>query len=327
MSQARALPRRTLLRAAAAASLLPAPLLLRAQDHFPSRPVKIIVPLPAGGAADVSARILAETMQAPLGAGATVIVDNRPGGLYQIGMQALTSAPADGHTLIHLNPTMCALQATHGKFDLRSLSMIGLMGSTDAILLASGSAPFKTAKEMVEWSRNNPGKLSYGVIGPGGIEHMIMLLIARQGGFSAQMVPFKGGPDGGLALAQGEVMVMMLNPVVYAMFKDKLRPLGMIRNARGQSMPELPTLKEQGIDVPEVNLWGGLAAPAGTPAPVIAKLEKALATTVQDPALKKRYEPIGLYPQFKGSQDFARLVAADIGWMEETARMANLKIA
>jgi tripartite-type tricarboxylate transporter receptor subunit TctC len=325
MSPCTPLSRRALLRAATAAALVPSPLLLRAQDS--SRPIKIIVPLPAGGAADVSARILAETMQAQMGGGATVIVDNRPGGLYQIGMQALTSAPADGHTLIHLNPTMCAVQATHGKYDLRPLAMIGLMGSTDCILLASNSAPFKTAKEMVEWARANPGKLSYGSIGQGGIEHMIMLLIAKQGGFDAQMVPFKGGPDGALAVAQGEVMVMPLNPVVYLMFKDKLRALGAVRTTRGQSMPELPTLKEQGIDVPEVNLWGGLAAPAGTPAAVIARLEKALAGAVQGPALKKRYEPIGLYPRFASGQEFAQLVSADLNWMNDVARTANLKMS
>jgi tripartite-type tricarboxylate transporter receptor subunit TctC len=264
-------------------------------------------------------------MQAQMGGGASLIVDNRPGGLYQIGMQALTSAPADGYTLLHLNPTMCAVQATQGKFDLRTLSMIGMNGTTDSILLASNNAPFKTAKEMVEWARANPGKLTYGSIGQGGMEHLIMLTIGKAGGFTGTMVPFKGGPDGGLALAQGEVMVMPLNPVVYAMFKDKLRPLGAIRNTRGTGLPDLPTLKEQGVDSPEVLLWGGLAAPAGTPAAVLAKLEKMLAAAVQDPGLKKRYEPIGLQPQFVGSQELARLVGSDLAWMNEIAKAANLK--
>ena len=113
-------------------SMLPMPLIAAAQAAFPNKSVRIIVPLPASGAADVSVRILTEFMQQPLGQ--SLVVENRPGGIYQIGMQAITSAPADGHTLIHLNATMCAVQASLKRFDmLKQLIPVGYMGSTDAM--------------------------------------------------------------------------------------------------------------------------------------------------------------------------------------------------
>lgn len=314
--------RRTLLRATAAASLLPAPFLLRAQGNFPSRPVKIIVPLPASGAADISARILGEHMQAALGQ--PVVVENKPGGLFAIGMQALTGAPADGYTLMHLNPVMCSVQVVHKKYDLRQLTPVGLMGATDMLIMASAKAPFKTLPEMIQWARANPGKLNCGSLGPGSLEHLTMVALSRKADFTATNVPFKGGPDGALALAQDEIHVMPLAAPLYVQFKGRMVPLAVNRDTRSSFVPEAPTIKELGLDVPPVTYWGALVAAPGTPPAVAAVLGEAMAAAVGSPELKKRFAPMGLEAQFRSGEELQRLISRELAWMGEAAQAAQI---
>lgn len=142
MNAANPLRRRQMIQAMAA-SVLPAPFLAGAQAGYPSKPVRIVVPLPAGGAADVSARILAEVMQGSFGQ--PIAVDNRPGGAFAIGIQQLTSAPPDGTTLLHVNTTMCAIQVAYKRYDMtRQMVPVAFMGATDGVLVAAPNAPFKT---------------------------------------------------------------------------------------------------------------------------------------------------------------------------------------
>lgn len=306
------------------ASLLP--MHAWAQAAFPNKPVRIIVPLPASGAADVSVRILGEYIQGPLGQ--SVMVENKPGGIYQIGMQSATSAPADGYTLIHLNATMCAVQASLKRFDLlKQLVPVGLLGSTDALLCIANNAPFKALPEMISWAKANPGKLAYGSTGPGSMEHLTMVSILEKAGISGNNIPFKGGPDGALALAQGEIQVMPLPAPLLVQFKDKFRPITTLLDQRTAFLPDLPTAKELGLDIPTVQYWGGLAAPAGTPKAVIETLEKALGAAVNNPGLRQRYVPVGLTARFAGSQEFTRMIDNDLKWLGDAVKAANLQLS
>ena len=320
-----ALTRRQTLQALGA-SLLPIPLIAAAQAAFPNKPVRIIVPLPASGAADVSVRILTEFLQQPLGQ--SLVVENRPGGIYQIGIQAITSAPADGYTLIHLNATMCAVQASLKRFDmLKQLIPVGYMGSTDAMLCIANNAPFKTTQEMVAWAKANPGKLNYGSTGPGSMEHLSMVSIMQRVGITGNNIPFKGGPDGALALAQGEIHAMPLAAPLIIQFKDKFKPVIALSEQRSGFLPDLPTAKEQGLDIPTVNYWGGLAAPAGTPASVIETLEKAMSVAVNNPALVQKYVPLGLNAKFAGSASFKATIEKDLQWLGDAVKSANLQLS
>jgi len=310
---------------AAGASLLPAPWAVLAQAAFPVKPIRIIVPVPASGAADVSVRILAEFMQPHLGQ--SIVVDNKPGGLYTIGMQGITSSPADGYTLIHLNATMCAVQASLKKFDmLRQLVPIGLMGAADVVLAVSANAPFKTMPELIAWNRANPGKFNYGSLGPGSMEHLVMVSILGKDAAVANNIPFKGGPDGAMALAQGEIQAMTLAAALLVQFKDKFRAIGTLMDQRSALLPDLPTAREQGVDVPIVQYWGGLAAPAGTPKPVVDALEKALAAAIAHPGMRQRYAPLGMAPRFAGAQEFTRMIESDLKWLGESVKSANLDL-
>ncbi len=320
-----ALTRRQTLQALGA-SLLPMPLIAAAQAAFPNKPVRIIVPLPASGAADVSVRILTEFMQQPLGQ--SIVVENRPGGIYQIGIQAITSAPADGYTLIHLNATMCAVQASLKRFDmLKQLIPVGLMGSTDAMLCIANNAPFKTTQEMVAWGKANPGKLNYGSTGPGSMEHLSMVSIMQRVGITGNNIPFKGGPDGALALAQGEIQAMALPAPLIIQFRDKIKPVIALTEQRIGFLPDLPTAKEQGLDIPTVNYWGGLAVPVGTPTAVVETLEKAMSVAVNNPALSQRYIPLGLNARFAGGAAFKTIIERDLQWLGDAVKSANLQLS
>jgi len=307
-------------------SLLPMPLITAAQAAFPNKPIRIIVPLPASGAADVSVRMLAESLQQPLGQ--SILVENKPGGVYQIGVQAVASAPADGYTLIHLNATMCAVQASLKRFDmLKQFIPVGYMGSTDTMLCISNSAPFKTTQEMIAWGKANPGKLNFGSTGPGSMEHLSMVSIMQRVGITGSNIPFKGGPDGALALAQGEIHAMPLAAPLIIQFKDKFKPIIALSEQRTPFLPDLPTAKEQGMDIPTVNYWGGLAAPAGTPASVIETLEKAMSVAVNNPALVQKYVPLGLMAKFAGSASFKATIEKDLQWLGEAVKSANLQLS
>jgi tripartite-type tricarboxylate transporter receptor subunit TctC len=308
------------------AGLLPMPLISAAQAAFPNKPVRIIVPLPASGAADVSVRILGEYMQEPLGQ--SLVVENRPGGIYQIGMQGILSAPADGYTLIHLNATMCAVQASLKRFDmLKQLTPVGMMGSTDAMLFIAGNAPFKSLQEMISWAKANSGKLNYGSTGPGSMEHLTMVSLLERAGINGNNIPFKGGPDGALALAQGEVHVMPLAAPFLIQFKDKIKPVSTLSDQRSGFVPDLPTAREQGLDIPTVNYWGGLAAPIGTPKSAIDALERALGAAVNNPALAQRYVPVGLIAKFAGAEAFRGMIEKDLKWLGEAVKSANLQLS
>ena len=320
-----ALNRRKTLQALGA-SLLPMPLIAAAQAAFPNKPVRIIVPLPASGAADVSVRMLGEFLQQPLGQ--SIVVENRPGGVYQIGVQAVATAPADGYTLIHLNATMCAVQASLKRFDmLKQFIPVGYMGSTDTMLCIANSAPFKTTQEMIAWGKANPGKINYGSTGPGSMEHLSMVSIMQRVGITGNNIPFKGGPDGALALAQGEIHAMPLAAPLIIQFKDKFKPIIALSEQRIPFLPDLPTAKEQGMDIPTVNYWGGLAAPAGTPASVIETLEKAMSVAVNNPALVQKYVPLGLMAKFAGSASFKATIEKDLQWLGEAVKSANLQLS
>jgi tripartite-type tricarboxylate transporter receptor subunit TctC len=223
---------------------------------------------------------------------------------------------------------MCAVQASLKRFDmLKQFIPVGYMGATDTMLCISNSAPFKTTQEMIAWGKANPGKLNYGSTGPGSMEHLSMVSIMQRVGITGSNIPFKGGPDGALALAQGEIHAMPLAAPLIIQFKDKFKPIIALSEQRIPFLPDLPTAKEQGMDIPTVNYWGGLAAPAGTPASVIETLEKAMSVAVNNPALVQKYVPLGLMAKFAGSASFKATIEKDLQWLGEAVKSANLQLS
>ncbi len=313
--------RRQLLRASAALAAGVA-LPLNAQES--KAPLRVIVPLPAGGVADTSVRFFGEQWTAQTRQ--SVVVDNRPGGSYLIGAQQLLQAPADGSTLLHLNSSMVAAQATFQRFDmLKQMATIGMMGTTPGALFVNANSPINSIKDLLDWIRANPGRLNYGAV-TGAVEHLQMINWLRRNNLTGTMVAFKGGPDSMTALAQNEIhMALSALPLIIP-FKGKIKPIAIWTEQRAPMTPDVPTFREQGLtDLPELNYWGSLAAPAATPAATIAALNKSMVEVMKVPALIAKFAAQGMVAKTSTPEAMAKLIADELKWQTPLAAELNLK--
>lgn len=316
-----AFDRRRFIQAGAALSGATALNLARAQDA--RGPLRIIVPLPAGGVADASVRFL--TDQWTIATKQPVVVDNRPGGNYLIGVQQLLNAPADGGTCMHLNPSMSATQVTFRQFDMtRQLTPIGMIGTTPGAFFVSANSPFQSVRDVLDWVRANPGKANFGATA-GGIEHMVSITLLKRAGLSATLIPFKGGPDICTALAQNEIHFAITALPLVIPFKGRIRPLAVMSEQRSPLMGDLPSYRELGIDSPELNFWGALAAPAGTPPATVAAMNKVLAEVVKAPTVIAKYAAQGMVAASNTPEAMARIIADEVKWMGPVSAELNLK--
>lgn len=333
MTHSCASTRRTLLKlaTAAVAATAGAPLgrLARAADKFPSRPLKIVVPLPAGGVADAVVRVQAQQLEKLLKQ--TVIVDNRPGGSFVLGMNAMAAAPADGYTLLAINNSMLAAQVTLNKLNLlKSLVPISRSADTQAVLLASNKSGFKTVAELLAHAKANPGQLSYGVGGGAGVvEHLVTVAIEHAAGFKSAMIPFKGSVDGITALVQGEIQFEMV-PLPLAMQfipKGLVRPLAVFSAKRLKELPDVPTLAEAGVAINPFTYWSGFAVSAGTPPELVQELHHAIAEVNANPEVQAKLQAIGASAASSESPAaFTKEIAAELERMAAAMKAGNIKI-
>lgn len=294
---------------------------------FPKGPVKFILPVAAGGAADVSTRPLALELEKSLKQ--PVIVDNKPGGLFQIGMQTLLQAPADGHSLIYLFNSMASVQAVHKRFDLnRQLIPVTQTTVMPMVMLAPANSRFKNLADMMAYGRANPGKLSYASLGPGSMEHLKAVQVERAAGIQAENVPYKSGPDMIKALMGGEVdFVLTAASFAYTFApKGQVRVFAVFDTKRMREMADVPTITEAGVNVPPLNFWGGYGVHADTPPAVVQRLFDELSAVATSPSVRERMVQVGITPTTsKSVQDFRKLIADDVAWMTDVAKSLNIK--
>lgn len=300
-----------------------------AQETYPGKgPVKVIVPLPAGGAADASVRLLTATMQNSLKQ--SFVVDNRPGGSFVIGMQAIAQAPADGYTLMHIYPGMLAAQTALKKYDLlKTLTPISLMGSMPAVLVVPATSPYKSVKDLVNAGAAKPGGLNYGSVGPGTIEHLWASNFSKHNHLDAVHVPFKGMPDAITALVSSEIQFLPLAMALTLQFvqKNMVRPLAVLDTQRHPALPNVPTIKEAGYNEPPLVFWGGLAAPKGTPPAIVEKLREHVAAAVATDDLKSKFQAMGTTPLSSPTpQSFEQMMVQELGWLTEAVKGADLQM-
>ncbi len=272
-----------------------------AQDKFPSKPIRMIVPFAVGGPSDIVARILGARMTESLGQ--QVIVDNRAGAGGKIGSEAVAKAPPDGYTLglatVSTHSINPSLYKTIGYDPVKDFEAVGLIGDIPLLLSVHKSVAAKNVKELIALIKASPGKFSYGSPGLGSMGHLCNeALKTRVGGMDVAHVPYRGGGQMMNDLVAGQIpMVFEGTPTSLPQIEaGAIRPLASGSVTRTRSLPDLPTMREEGFEGFECSAWFGLFAPAKTPAPIIAQLNAALTTALQDPVVAQRMRDVGVDP-------------------------------
>lgn len=288
-----------LLRSAAAGLALLAGL-ASAQD-FPNRPIRIVVPFPPGGPTDVSTRLIAVEMQRVLGQ--TVLVDNKPGAAGALGVDAVAKSPPDGYTLgiSGVGPTilLAALDPKLPYKPLKDLAFVGHTGAGELFFVARQGLPVATLPELLSLAKAKPGGLSYASAGSGGPVNVSFELLKGMAGIELLHVPYKGDPPALSDLLGGQVDLGLLSSTAALSHVKggRLKALAAAGATRSKIFPDLPTAAESGLPGYEAGVWTLLVAPAGTPAPAIARLNAALAAALRSPGLRNKYEQMGIVPQ------------------------------
>lgn len=267
---------------------------------YPKRPIKLVVPFPAGGTTDIVARILAEHASRRLGQ--QMIAENRAGAGGNIGTAAVANAPADGYTLSLCTIGTCAINlamyANPGYDIARDFSPVGLVGGVTNVLAVNPAVPARNVKELVALAKARPNALSYGSSGYGSSPHLAGELLKAMAGVEMTHVPYKGSAPAIIDLRGGQIQLFFDNaPSILPHVKaGALKAFATTGSKRSRALPDVPTMEEAGFPGFVIEPWWGVIAPAKTPADAIAKLNKVINEVVADPAVIKRFEEIDLNP-------------------------------
>jgi len=308
---ARPTRRAALLLAAASLAALAAPAL--AQSAWPSRPVRIIVPYPAGGVGDIGTRAFAQRLAARIGQ--QVVVENIPGGTQVVGMQALVKSPPDGHTLILASPTSLVLNPVlrlQLPYAADKLTLVSRLFSSPLFIISSNKLPASSVRELVAYAKANPEAVNYVSTGEGSATHLATALFAQLTGVKMKHVPYKGSAQANGDLVSGEVHVHFdPGAGTLALVNDgRLKALAVSGAQRSRTLPNVPTVIESGVPYDVVSWWG-LAAPEGTPKVVADQIAAAVALAMTDASLHE--QGLNLAIDYAGStpDEFTSFVAGE----------------
>jgi tripartite-type tricarboxylate transporter receptor subunit TctC len=268
-----------------------------AEAAFPVRPVRFIVPFAPGGSTDTLARTLAQRLSDAFGQ--QVVVDNRAGGNGNIGTEIVARAVPDGHTIVlgyianlGIGPSLYASL----PFDpLKDFAPVTLLAVSPNILVAHPAVPVKTVKELIAYTRANPQKVNYASAAVASLGHLAGELLNSSAGIRMQHVPYKGSGQAVIDLLAGQVQIMFsgMSSVMPHIRAGKLRPLAVTGAQRSAATPDVPTIAESGYPGFEASAWYGVLAPAGTPKPVVARLNGEILRALKIPEVRERLENVG----------------------------------
>jgi tripartite-type tricarboxylate transporter receptor subunit TctC len=285
-----------------------------AQDtHYPDRPIRLISGFAAGGATDLVARIVAQSVTEALGQ--PVVVENKPGASGNIAAEMVAHAPPDGYIVYLCNATI-AMPAMFPKLRFnarRDLAPVAMVAYGPSVLAVNPRFPVRSVRELIDYAARNPGKVDYASGGVGNITHMAMELLVSMTGMKVNHVPYKGGAPSTLAAMTGEVPVVMaaISNVVGHVKQGTLIPLAISGHERSKALPDVPTMAEAGVAGYEASSWYGILAPAGTPAAVLDKLHTAIAAGIAKPEWRDKLMAQGIEPAPMGPEAFARLIDSE----------------
>jgi tripartite-type tricarboxylate transporter receptor subunit TctC len=284
------------------------------EPGYPSRPVRIIVAFPVGGLLDTVSRIVGDKLTMVLGQ--QFIIESRPGAGGTLATAAVARAEPDGYTLMMINDNHAVNPSVFKNIpydSVKDFAPIGFVGSAPMALSANARLPVRTVQDLIELARQQPGKTSYASVGIGSASHLAGELFAAKAGVRMLHVPFRGGAPAINDLVAGHVDTMFVTAVVGGqhMKTGALTPLALAASARFETLPEVPTMAEAGYPL-EAAYWFGLAAPAGTPPAVLARLESALTQVLAMPDLRKRMTEMGAVVTPLGSRQFGDYIRTEM---------------
>jgi len=292
-----------------------------AQADFPNKPIKIIVPYPAGGLSDFQVRAISE----PLGKllGQPVIVDNRPGASAGIGTQATAAAPPDGYTLVFVNNGFVItplINKQAGYDPVKDFAPVSIVSTSPMVLVVNAAVPANDVRGFIDYAKALPGGVEYGSAGTASFGHMATAMFSQATGLNMTHVPYKGEAPMSLALRTGEVKALITTPSPSIMGAVKEGKLKLLAVASKKPAPLLPGVKQISDTVPgfSAEVWFGLFAPKGTPPEIIAKLNGALAKVLAMPDIKEKYAGVGALAESNSPAAYAKMVR------DESARWAEL---
>jgi tripartite-type tricarboxylate transporter receptor subunit TctC len=286
-----------------------------AQNNYPDRPIRIIVPSAPGGPSDFGARLIGEEMSKRLGR--QVVVDNRSGAATMIGSEIVAKAPPDGYTLL-MSPSTLAINPAFYKNmaynALRDFAPITQTVFVPNVIVVHPSLPVKSVKEMIAFAKARPGEIRYASAGYGTNPHLAIELFMSMAQIRMMHVPYKGDMPGMTALLGGEVAIMAntsLSLIIPHLETGRLRALGVTTARRIQALPNVPTIAEAGLPGYEAVQWSGLLAPAKTPREIIARLSKEAVTILRTPEARERLTGVGCEVVASSPEEFSAFMQAE----------------
>ena len=313
-------------------SLTPLALLLMlctavAAEPYPTRPVRLIIPFPAGGSNDVVGRLVASQLGEKLGQ--QVFVDNRAGAGGVIGTEAAANAPPDGYTLLivsiahAVNPALYKL-----NYDpLKSFAPVSVLAKGPNVLAVNPGLPVNSVKELIALARQKPGELEYASAGIGSFQHLGGELFKLTAGVNLLHVPYKGGGPSMSDVISGHVNIVFSSLIQTTPFIEsgKLKALGTGGSARSPVLPDVPTIAEAGVPGYEANNWWGIVAPAGTPGAIIDKLHSAAQAALQSSNLQEQFAREGASSMQMSSAEFGKYMEAEIAKWGRVVTQAKIQ--
>jgi tripartite-type tricarboxylate transporter receptor subunit TctC len=303
---------------------------LPAAADYPDRPIRLVVPFPAGGGADNLARAIMPRVAQELGV--AIVIDNKPGAGGNVGAEFVARAAPDGYTLLYgTNGTHAINRSLYAQmtFDpVRDFAPVSRMTQIAALLVVNPALPVRSVADLIEYARANPGRVFFASAGNGTTSHLAGELFKTMAGIDIVHVPYRGGALAATDLMGGQVSMMIdvMPNVLPLAAGGKLKSVAVTTASRVPAAPEIPTFAESGLPGFEVSAWDGILVPAGTPAAVIDKLNAAIRAALADPQVRAALVGRGAQPVAGTPEEFARHIAAESDKWARVVRQAGAKI-
>jgi tripartite-type tricarboxylate transporter receptor subunit TctC len=317
--------RRSLLRLAAGALALPAASRFARAQAYPARPVRIIVPFPAGQASDAIARLIGQSLSERLGQ--AFVIENRTGAGGNIATEAVVRAPADGYTLLLVGLSHVINAALYQKlnFDfIRDIAPVASIGGGPYVMVVNPTVPAETVPQFIAYAKANPGKINMASSGNGALTHVFGELFKAMTGINLVHVPYRGGYVPDLLGGQTQVVFGTIASCIQLISAGKLRALAVTTTTRSPELPDIPTVAES-VPGYEASAWYGIGAPRNTPAEVIDLLNKEINAGAADPDIKTRLAGLGVGVAAMTSAEFGKFIADETEKWGKVVRAANIK--